>query len=516
MQVRPFLAVLPLVLAASVSAEEVTFLSAKIAETPGFIGSAVFGEDGSLLYSVQNPVANTQDVIYNGVNISADILGADRFALVAGVYGGQPAWWGYGQLTGGDNKSRVFLYTTDVSGIWVPNLEWARAAAASPAGIAWYCKKAGGSNAPQDTYKNDILLSGFLGSTRNTVPTDINDQGQVIWHGFGSATGGNRDVYVDSTNFTASILTGTRLATSVAINNRGTVIWFGRGINTSGKEHAFVNATDISAPLVGASTVARSVLLNENDQVAWIAYLTNGEGISDVWLDDRNVSAAILGLDREAWPIALNDSGDLLWFGSGRNLDAVQDIFVNNFNLSRSVLGPNRPASSGVTMNNRGWVLWQTPNAMQSVDTTVSMPCNRPVSGTVTLAQYLGDPANVRLTFNVREAHQGWNMGAVTAYPNSGGRFMVMLPDGVFDVTVSAPTFLRKLIAGLDTSGAGVEGLQISLLGGDADGDNDVDFSDVAKVMYFFGKQTSDLNGDGVMDLHDLNLVLTNLGLHGD
>ncbi|MEP0765608.1 MAG: hypothetical protein HRF45_03585 [Fimbriimonadia bacterium] len=514
MQVRPIVALLPLALAATAAADEVTFLSAKIAETPGFIGSAVFGEDGSLLYSVQNPITNTQDVVYNGVNISADLLGADRFALAAGIYDGLPAWWGYGQLTGGDNRSRVFLNTTDVSGTWVPDLEWARAAAASPAGIAWYCKRSGSTNL--DTYRNAQLLSGFLGATRNTLPTDINDLGQVVWHGFGSSTGGNRDVYVDSTNFTASILTGTRLATSVAINNRGTIIWFGRGDNTSKKEHAFVNATDISAPLVGANTVARSVLLNENDQVAWVAYLTNGEGISDVWLGDRNVSAAILGLDREAWPLALNDAGDLLWFGSGRNLDAVQDIFVNDFNLSRSVLGPNRPASSGVTMNNRGWVLWQTPNALQRVDTTVSMPCNRPVSGTVALSQYVGNLANVQLTFHVREANQGWDMGAVNAYPNASGQFSVMLPDGVFDVTVSAPTFLQKRIASLDTSGSGVEGLYVSLLGGDADGDNDVDFSDIAKVMYFFGKQTSDLNGDGVMDLHDMNLVLTNLGLHGD
>lgn len=514
MQVRPIIALLPLALAATVAADEVTFLSAKIAETPGFIGSAVFGEDGSLLYSVQNPVANTQDVIYNGTNISADILGADRFSLVAGIYSGQPAWWGYGQLTGGDNSSRVFLYTTDISESWVPNLEWAKAAAASPAGIAWYCKKVGSNT--QDTYKNDQLLSGFLGSTRNTIPTDINNLGQVIWHGFGSATGGHRDVYVDSTNYTASILTGFRIATSVGINNRGTVIWYGRGTNTANKEHAFVNATDISAALVGPDTVARSVLLNENDQVAWVAYLTNGEGISDVWLDDRNVSADILGLDREAWPLALNDSGDLLWFGSGRNLDAVQDIFVNDFNLSQSVLGPGRPASSGVTMNNRGWVLWQTPNAMQTVDTTVSMPCNRQVSGTVVLNQYVGNLASVQLTFRVRQSNQGWEMGSVSTYPDADGHFAVMLPDGVFDLTISAPTFLRKLFGAVDTSGSGFDGLEVSLLGGDADGDNDVDFSDIAKVMYYFGQQTNDLNGDGVMDLLDLNLVLTNLGLHGD
>ncbi len=490
------------------------FLTAKIMVINAILGGSVLSNNGDLFYSAVDLATNNQDVFAQGVNLSSSILGANRFAKVASGAPGIYAWSGNGSAT--SNRFKAFVGTTDIAQQYVGSYYWASVGKVGTAGAAWQCMKT--STSPQDVYKDGTVLSYGLGNNRNGLAVDINNSGDVLWYGKGYNNGQNYDMFINTTNYSQSILGGSlRKAVGVDLNNHGVPAWFGYGASTGGKDHdhAFKGTTDVSAAVIGADKNARSYFINDANQLLWMQYGTydqpNG---SEVWLDNVNISAAVLGTKREGIPWSLNERGDILWTGKGGNLDAIQDVFFNTTNLSKSVLGSGRASASAVTMNENGWVVWQIPTAAGPWEIRVSMPQTQVISGHVDLELYQGDVANAGLKVNVIQSDTGWNMGDVPATVDSNGNFTLELPRGTFDLTYKVPHYLRKIAYAVDT--LQVANQSITLLGGDADGNNQVDLFDLNILFSSFSGPSPDMDGDGVVGVTELNMVFMNFLKTGD
>jgi len=494
----------------SLAVGDTPVITAKIMTTPGFIGGMTLTDTGSMFHSMQDPVLNLQDCFFNGSNMTSALLGNDRACIARGMSGGNLCWFGYGTTTGGIGKYRAFVNSTDISLQYMGTVNWAKTAAISPAGVAWYGKK--GSLSQVDVYRDGTILSSFLGATRSTVGTDINNSGQVLWHGWGT-NNSNIDVYVDGANVSSALLGSSRMCTSVGINNLGVAAWYGRGSATGGVDHAFKGTTDYSGPRIGASGQARALFINDRGDFVWAQYLKNGQGVSDVFLNDTNLSSN-LGTNREAWAMGLGENGDVLWFGSGDNLDAVQDVFLNSTNVSKLALGAGRPASQAVGINNAGWAVWTTPTADQQVETRVSLLCNQTLSGHIDFHGYVGPLSLTGTTIKLREVNRGWELGEVPINVDAQGNFTAQVPTGTFDFTFRANSFLNKKVKNVDTR-SGVP-ITIELAAGDVSADNQVDLRDVNQILVEFGADGGDANGDGITDAFDLNLTLLSFGTSGD
>jgi hypothetical protein len=58
---------------------------------------------------------------------------------------------------------------------------------------------------------------------------------------------------------------------------------------------------------------------------------------------------------------------------------------------------------------------------------------------------------------------------------------------------------------------------EITLIGGDINGDNEIDVRDLSYVAWQFDESDpkADINGDGVVDIFDLSLIAGNFGRKG-
>jgi len=58
---------------------------------------------------------------------------------------------------------------------------------------------------------------------------------------------------------------------------------------------------------------------------------------------------------------------------------------------------------------------------------------------------------------------------------------------------------------------------EITLIGGDVNGDNEIDVRDLSYVAWHFDETTSDadVNGNGIVDIFDLSLIAANFGRKG-
>lgn len=145
---------------------------------------------------------------------------------------------------------------------------------------------------------------------------------------------------------------------------------------------------------------------------------------------------------------------------------------------------------------------------------------NKPPVVTITplLQSYVG-PKNLKLTIGL---YQGGKL--VATYPitrtlDANGSTVITLPaKGTYDFLLSVPGFLRRRlknqVVNADTT------LTPQLYNGDVDRDNAVTSIDVRAVRLKLNRPANgdpaDVNGDGVIDANDLNIVIANVGRVGD
>jgi hypothetical protein len=106
---------------------------------------------------------------------------------------------------------------------------------------------------------------------------------------------------------------------------------------------------------------------------------------------------------------------------------------------------------------------------------------------------------------------------AATTTGDSGGYFLPNLPAGTYTVKVQMPGYVEAHREGVTV----VVGLdlvlpQVTLRGGDVNGDCDVNLFDLIILSSSYGNPghdpRADINGDGFVDLRDIVLVSSNLG----
>lgn len=145
------------------------------------------------------------------------------------------------------------------------------------------------------------------------------------------------------------------------------------------------------------------------------------------------------------------------------------------------------------------------------------------VAGTLTLEDYTGAlPATV--TFEMREPGETTPFQTAEVSLGEGGVFRLFAPRrGAFDLSVKVSHWLRRTVA-VDTSGGSVTNLNISLLNGDIDEDNEVTLFDFGALVAAFGSipgdsnwnPNADLDGDEEVTLFDFGVLVKNFGALGD
>lgn len=144
----------------------------------------------------------------------------------------------------------------------------------------------------------------------------------------------------------------------------------------------------------------------------------------------------------------------------------------------------------------------------------------RPVSGTITLQDWLGTVPGVAIVVEIRNVGSTTPLETLPTTLGAGGTFTVQsaLPPGNYDVAVKAPRWLRKVAANRTLGGGGMTGVNLSLPNGDEDGDNEVAIGDYAILSANFGSggPAGDVNGDGDVDIADFAIMSMNFGMMGD
>jgi len=224
------------------------------------------------------------------------------------------------------------------------------------------------SSAPdQDIFRITSLnnfTAAVLGSNRVANPVAVGPNGELMWEGAGTATGGIIDVFVENTNISASVLGSNRTAFGFRLTSTGQPVWYGAGSNTGGFLDIFVGSTNITASVLGDNRDAFPVSLNANDQLLWDGTGDNISGNRDVFRTDlgtlstTNISQSVLGSSRFAVAVEITDAGNMLWYGGGSSTGGNVDVFRNAVNISVGALGSGVRDATAFDIDGIN-VLWQ-------------------------------------------------------------------------------------------------------------------------------------------------------------
>jgi hypothetical protein len=147
------------------------------------------------------------------------------------------------------------------------------------------------------------------------------------------------------------------------------------------------------------------------------------------------------------------------------------------------------------------------------------------LSGSAILQDYVADPTQVPLTVQVRNAGSLTALQTRVVYLDKSGAFNLeaCVPPGKYDVTLEGPHWLRQMISNLRIGSDPVSGLRYWLVNGDVDGNNSIAKNDLETVIDYLGVDVGspyynpqfDVNGDGKIDITDLNILKENYGQKG-
>jgi probable HAF family extracellular repeat protein len=155
------------------------------------------------------------------------------------------------------------------------------------------------------------------------------------------------------------------------------------------------------------------------------------------------------------------------------------------------------------------------------LDTGESQPAE--VQGTVSLEGFVGDTSAIQVMLELRYPNQAVPVQRYTVSLNDSGGFDFVTPiNGIWDVSLTVPRFLRRTMNQVPVFGR--LQLQVYLLNGDIDGDNEVTLFDFGRLVAAFGSmpgsphwdETADLDGDGEVTLYDFGILVRNFGKTGD
>ena len=532
-------------------------------------------------------------LISGSSNVSASILGSGRDASPADyhpVYG--ILWDGSGSATG--NRLDAFLNSTNLSASVLGGDRFALAFRLATDGRAiWYGSGPNNGNNIDIFVGSTNLTASILGNGRDAVPVDISPNNVLVWDGAGGNLGGvNRDVFttnltsMTSTNISQSVLGRSRFALAVAVNDLGTPLWNGAGTNNNDYNDVFLSTTNVSASALGGLTAVRDATPygvswnGSNNTLIWV-----GRASSTGWFYDTfassvpgssmNMSSSVLGTGRESLPVAIRVNA-LIWEGVGSNTSGNNDVFVSVGATTRNVStnrfgtgGPNTRASIGYAVDSSGNALWAgkhtttggnnnlfyynwsnnsstnlTQEATSSTRETQVLATNRAMQvlwgvrdstgnewevylstpnvattlqGTLNIPGYLGNLGQVQVKARLVDPFTGNVASTHTGNGSNGGTYSVGVTPGLWGVRLTATGCLTRAFPIQRLLGATT--INLNMILGDVNQDNIIDDADLLQILFNFGQSGSspaDLNGDGVVDDADLLIVLFNFGQAGE
>jgi hypothetical protein len=219
----------------------------------------------------------------------------------------------------------------------------------------------------QDIFRVTSLnnfTASLLGSNRVANPIAVGPNGELMWEGKGTATGGIFDIFVEGTNISASVLGNNRTGFGFNFTSTGQPVWYGAGDNTGGLLDIFVGSTNITAALLGANRDAMPTSINASNQLLWDGTGDDISGNRDVFRTDlgtlstTNISQSVLGNSRFAVAVEISDAGNTLWYGGGTITGGNVDVFRNAANISVGPLGSGIRDATAYDLDGLN-VLWQ-------------------------------------------------------------------------------------------------------------------------------------------------------------
>jgi len=234
----------------------------------------------------------------------------------------------------------------------------------------------------------------------------------------------------------------------------------------------------------------------------------------------------IKGIGRNSSGVEINDSGWIagssqyiqgniaehafIWTKENGMIDigvlAGMDTIVQDMNNAGQIVGALYDSQG-----NRHIALWEP----------IDMPTHS-ISGAVALQNYTGDATQVPILVEIRK--QDGDTTSLTIYPQSDSSFVFEdLTIGTYDIAFKASHWLQTTVLDVAVF-SDVTDLDVSLVNGDVDGDNDVDRQDAISLLRAgFTNPTSprwnpnaDLNGDDRVNRKDAQILRANLGTIGD
>lgn len=145
------------------------------------------------------------------------------------------------------------------------------------------------------------------------------------------------------------------------------------------------------------------------------------------------------------------------------------------------------------------------------------------ITGNVELGDFGGDITSVPISVELRQ--NGVPVRTETIYTDPSGNYTIAnVEPGTYDIAFKASHWLRVVVPGVVVENADVTGVDVTLLNGDIDGDNEVSLFDFGELVSAFGSAPgdanwnpdADLDGDEDVSLFDFGILVRNFGAVGD
>lgn len=186
---------------------------------------------------------------------------------------------------------------------------------------------------------------------------------------------------------------------------------------------------------------------------------------------------------------------------------------------------PRNPAYGATTVRIRGLASNATDFYFDDVTIGVGIPPAMPRANTaftIALDGFAGNYSQVAITLTVRHPNSLAPLEVRQLSPGTDGRLQVALPVGIWDIAFKADRSLRRVLRNVNVPASGT--LNVPLLGGDTDDDNEVTLFDFGSLVRAFGTMrneqgfnpAADFDGDDEITLFDFGILVRNFGLIGD
>ena len=354
--------------------------------------------------------------------------------------------------------------------------------------------------------------------------TGIDDSGRIVGQSYPRGSFADAFLYSDGVMSNLGTLGGEWGSDAYAINASGQVV--GVAFTRDGSQHPFLysggSMSDLGT-LGGSAGYAYGV--NASGQVVGWAN-TGGIGAQHAFLYSEGAMVDLGALPGGTWSLAagINASAQVVGWGDGGAFVYEDGKMYDLSNLLDSS-GTNWAIENASAINDAGQIAGFAYDAATGAEHAVLLTPDAEVAGTVALLDFVGDATKVPVVIELRLPGTTTVVQRQTVFLKAGGEFSFLSSlTGTYDVAAKASHWLRQRLPNVTLSSTGKSGLSFSLVNGDVNGDNAINFLDLEQVSDAWHSTPSssnwnpnaDLNGTGTVDLADWLIVAKNWRKSGD